>query len=195
MALPSSTIQRNLKHARTTSCDAYASDGGLWNIDVRINAVKTQHFALASGVRASGAPIHDLSQRLTVNKAMTIRQVEAVSDAVPYQDYCNVITPDYEKLVGLNLMRQFRSNAKARLGDTMGCKHLTESGQILSTTVLQALAGEVLDTPEGGDNENAASDNSNEMPFQLNRCHALRLDAPAVLKFYSRWAQTSRIGS
>ncbi|MDY0330164.1 MAG: DUF2889 domain-containing protein [Thiomonas sp.] len=29
------------------------------------------------------------------------------------------------------------------------------------------------------------------MPFQLNRCHALRLDAPAVAKFYPRWAQPS----
>lgn len=195
MALPPSTIQRKLKHTRTISIDAYVRDDGLWDIDARINDVKTRDFALASGVRASGVPIHDLSLRLTVDQAMTIHQVEAVSDAVPYQDYCNVITPDYKKLVGLNLMRQFRSNVKERVGGNLGCTHLTELAQILPTAVLQAFAGEILDTRDGAGDTNAAADATTEMPFQLNRCHALRLNAPAVLKFYPRWAQAAQIGS
>lgn len=195
MALPPPTVQRSLKHTRTICIDAYARDDGLWDIDARINDIKTRDFALASGVRASGAPIYDLSLRLTVDQAMTIYQVEAVSDAVPYQNYCNLIGPDYKKLVGLNLMRQFRSNVKARLGGTLGCTHLTELAQILPTAVLQAFAGEVLDTRDGGTSGSASKDDSSEMPFQLNRCHALRQDAPAVLKFYPRWAQSSQIGN
>jgi hypothetical protein len=123
MALPPSTDQRNLKHTRTISIDAYARDDGLRDIDARINDVKTRDFAWSSGVRASGAPIHHLSLRLTVDPAMKVHQVQAVSDAVPYQDSCNVITPDYKKLAGPNLMRQFRTNVKERVGGNLGRTH------------------------------------------------------------------------
>ena len=53
--------------------------------------------------------------------------------------------------------------------------------QVLPTAVIQAFAGEVLDTQESGA---AASDNP---PFQLDRCHALRSDGEAVRLFYPRW--------
>ena len=47
---------------------------------------------------------------------------------------------------------------------------------------MQAGAGEVLD-PEG---------DGERMPFQLDRCHALRLDGPAVLRYFPRWARPAQ---
>jgi hypothetical protein len=71
---------------------------------------------------------------------------------------------------------------KERLAGTNGCTHLTELAQVLPTAAIQAFAGDVLDTREGGGSEQTVK------PFQLDRCHALRSDGPAVAQFYPRWA-------
>ena len=52
--------------------------------------------------------------------------------------------------------------------------------------MIQAFAGEVLDTRDG-----ASTDEQSRKPFQLDRCHALRSDGEAVAKFYPRWAVKS----
>lgn len=191
MALPPPVARRALRHTRAIQIDAFARDDGLWDIDAHITDVKTRDIKLAEGVRTQGMPIHDLSLRLTINTDMTIMAVEAVSDAVPYAGYCDVIGPDYRQLVGLNLMQQFRQAVKQRLGGVRGCTHLTELAQLLPTAVVQAFAGDVLET---GDIASAAQGNQDagqQMPFQLNRCHALRLDSGAVMKFYPRWASAT----
>ena len=48
---------------------------------------------LASGVRAGGTPLHDLSLRITIDRELTIVDAEAASDAVPYPGYCDIIGP------------------------------------------------------------------------------------------------------
>jgi hypothetical protein len=173
-----------LKHTRTISIEAYAREDGLWDLDARIIDTKTRDIPLASGVRPVGMPLHDLSLRITIDTSFSIVNAEAVSDAVPYPTFCNTIGPDYTKLIGLNLMQQFRQGVKDRMSGIKGCTHLTEMAQILPTAAVQAFSGEVIDTRDGA--ESAAL--SSEQPFQLNRCHALRLDGPAVLQYYPRWA-------
>jgi hypothetical protein len=54
---------------------------------------------------------------------------------------------------------------------------------VLPTAVVQAFAGEVLDTR----GDAAAS----EQPFQIDRCRALRADGPAVKMYYPRWYRAS----
>ncbi|HMQ74123.1 MAG TPA: hypothetical protein PKD25_16515, partial [Rubrivivax sp.] len=64
-----------------------------------------------------------------------------------------------------------------RVGGALGCTHITELAQTLPTAVVQAFAGEVIDTRGLGD----------ERPFQIDRCHALRSDGEAVRAHYPRW--------
>jgi hypothetical protein len=66
-----------------------------------------------------------------------------------------------------------------------GCTHLTELAPILPTAAVQAFAGEVFKTRDSAD---ANVDRPSTKPFQLDRCHALRTDGPAVAKYYPRWA-------
>lgn len=186
MPLSSSTPRRALKHTRAIQIEAYARDDGLWDFDARITDQKPREIKLASGVRPAGTPLHDLTLRVTIDLQMNVVDAYAVSDAVPYPGFCEVIGPDYKKLVGLNLMRQFRLGVKDRMAGIQGCTHLTELAQILPTAAVQAFAGDVLDTRDGASDSADAS-----QPFQLNRCHALRLDGPAVVQFYPRWATTS----
>ena len=186
MPLSSPVSRRALKHVRTIQVEAFSRDDGLWDIDARITDTKTRDTRLASGVRTAGMPIHDLLLRLTIDTRFTVIAAEAVSDAVPYLSFCNTIAPDYQKLVGLNLIQGFRQERKARLSGIDGCTHLTELAQILPTTAIQAFAGEVFPTREGADAGEDA-----QKPFQLDRCHALRTDGAAVAQFYPRWVMQS----
>ena len=186
MPLSIPVSRRALKHVRTIQVEAFSRDDGLWDIDARITDTKTRDTKLASGVRAAGAPIHDLCLRLTIDTQLTVVAAEAVSDAVPYSSFCNTIAPDYQKLVGLNLLKGFRQELKTRLSGIDGCTHLTELAQILPTAAIQAFAGEVFSTREGAD-----TDQDGQKPFQLDRCHALRTDGAAVAQFYPRWVMKS----
>jgi hypothetical protein len=182
---------RTLRHTRTIEVAAYSREDGLWDLDANIRDVKTRAIQLASGLRAAGDPIHDLKLRITIDRAFNIVAADAASDAVPYPGMCNTIGPAYQALVGLNLMQHFRLHLKDRLHGVLGCTHLTELAQVLPTAAVQAYANEVLSTHEGVDNVETPA---TERPFQLDRCHALRVDGPAVAKFYPRWAEAAPSG-
>ncbi|WP_151636599.1 DUF2889 domain-containing protein [Noviherbaspirillum aerium] len=186
MPLSPPSSRRALRHTRAIHIEAFARDDGLWDIDARITDTKTRDSKLASGVRPAGAPIHDLSLRLTIDLQLNVVNAEAVSDAVPYPGYCDTIGPDYSKLVGLNLLKGFRDGVRQRMAGIQGCTHLTELAQVLPTAAVQAFAGDVIDTRDGDQ-----ADDQQQKPFQLDRCHALRTDGGAVARFYPRWAVKS----
>jgi hypothetical protein len=162
--------------------DAYARDDGLWDLDARITDVKTRDTQLASGLREGGAAVHDLKLRITINTDLVIVDAEAASDSVPYPGYCDTIAPAYKSLIGLSLMNHFRLHLKDRLAGVLGCTHLTELSLVLPTAAIQAFANDVIKTRDGD-----GADDSGKQPFQIDRCHALRADGPAVAKYYPRW--------
>jgi hypothetical protein len=189
MPLSPPISHRTLRHTRAIRIEAFARDDGLWDIDAHITDTKTTDVQLASGLRPAGAPMHDLSLRLTIDTQFTVVNTEAVSDAVPYPTYCDTIGPAYKKLVGLNLLNGFRHAVKERLSGSAGCTHLTELSLVLPTAAIQALGGEMFGTRDG------VGDAQRQKPFQLDRCHALRTDGAAVAHYYPSWAVKSPAGS
>jgi hypothetical protein len=183
MPLSPSTSRRALKHTRAIQIEAFVRDDGLWDIDAHITDIKTRDTKLASGTRLAGMPVHSLWLRLTIDTQLNVVDAEAVSDAVPYPDYCDTIGSAYKKLIRLNLLRGFRDGVKQHLSGILGCTHLSELAQVLPTAAIQAFAGEVLDTHDG-----ASADQQSHKPFQLDRCHALRSDGAAVAQYYPHWA-------
>jgi hypothetical protein len=173
---------RSLRHTRAIQVQAYARDDGLWDLDATISDIKERDIMLASGLRPGGQPIHNLKLRVTIDRELTIVDAEAASDAVPYPGFCDTIGPAYKKLIGLSLMKHFRLHLKDRLSGVLGCTHLTELAQVLPTAAIQAYANDVFQTRDGTDDEGAT-----ERPFQIDGCHALRADGPAVMKYYPRW--------
>lgn len=186
--MPSSNpeIHRTLKHTRAITISAFARNDGLWDLDAHITDHKTRDITLASGIRPEGMALHDLHLRVTIDLQLNIVDVLARSAAVPYPGYCEAIEADYKKLIGLNLMKQFRQGVKERMSGVNGCSHLTELAFVLPTAAIQAFAGDVIDTRDG-----ASSSTESQQPFQLDRCHALRLDGPAVVQYYPRWAKSA----
>jgi hypothetical protein len=179
MPLPPAAPTRQLKHRRSIDVSVHARGNGLWEVDAEIRDTKTRDAKLAGGIRAAGEPIHDMLLRIVVDERFNILEAGSETRAMPYPGHCDDLGDTYAQLVGLNLLKGFRRDVKERLGGTAGCTHLTELTQVLPTAVIQAFAGEVINTREDG--------SSDTPPFQLDRCHALRRDGPAVARFYPRW--------
>ena len=163
MPLLPSDPTRVLTPRRAIDVQAYARTDGLWEVDARISDVKTREVPCADGPRPAGAPLHDLLLRLVVDTQLNIVAAGAESLAVPYPGHCDQHGDSYGQLAGLNLMQGFRQAVRERLGGALGCTHLTELTDVLPTAVIQAFAGDVIDT-RGTDDQ---------VPFQLDRCHAL----------------------
>lgn len=178
MALPIAAPHRQLKHRRRIDVQVYARGDGLWEVDAEISDVKTRDVSLAGGICPAGSPIHDMLLRLVVDEQFNIVEAGSETRAMPYPGHCDEHGDAYRRLVGLNLMRGFRHAVRERLGGSAACTHLTELTQVLPTAVVQAFAGDVLNTREG---------DSEQRPFQLDGCHALRSDGPAVKVHYPRW--------
>jgi hypothetical protein len=179
MALPPAAPERQLKHTRRIDVQIYARGAGLWEVDAVITDVKTRDAHLAESVRRAGDPIHDMLLRLVIDEAFNVIEAGSETRAMPYPGECDQLGDAYGRLVGLNLMKGFRYAVLERLGGVAGCTHLTELAQVLPTAVVQAFAGDVINTR--GDGPDA------KQPFQLDRCHALRTDGHAVRTFYPRW--------
>ncbi|RDU99734.1 DUF2889 domain-containing protein [Trinickia dinghuensis] len=184
-------VARQLRHRRAIRAEAYERDDGLWDLEACLTDHKPRDVALAPGVRPKGLPIHELWLRITIDRKLTIVDAEASSEWVPYPGQCEVSNPAYRALIGLNLLNDFRRQARRLLAGTAGCTHLTELCSILPTAAVQAFAGDVwntrdsaTDTPQGESDSTGAH---REPPFQLGRCHALRFDGEAVRHFYPRW--------
>ena len=179
MTLPPAAQGRQLKHRRQLAVEVYSRDDGLWEVDATLSDVKTRDAHLAGGIRPAGQPIHQMLLRLVVDEQLTIHDAGSQSSWVPYPGECEDHDDVYRRLVGLNLLQDFRRQLRDRVGGIQGCTHITELAQILPTAVVQAFAGEVIDTR--GDRAGA------EQPFQIDRCHALRSDGEAVRVHYPRW--------
>jgi hypothetical protein len=179
MPLPPAPAQRQLIHRRQIDVQVFSRDDGLWEAEARLSDVKTRDSRLAIGIRPAGDPIHDMLLRVVVDLDLNVVAAGAESLAVPYPGHCNEHGDTYGRLVGLNLLRGFRRALRERVGGALGCTHITELAQVLPTAVVQAMAGIVIDTR--GDSDAAGR------PFQIDRCHALRSDGPAVQAHYPRW--------
>ena len=179
MTLPQAAEHRQLKHRRQIDVQVFARGDGLWEVDATLSDVKTRPAPMPDGLRPAGAPIHDMLLRLVVNERLDIVEAGSQTRAMPYPGQCGDHGDAYGRLVGLNLMQDFRKKLRERVGGVLACTHLTELAQTLPTAVVQAFAGEVIDTR--GNAQGAAQ------PFQLDRCHALRRDGEAVRLHYPRW--------
>lgn len=180
-----SAVSRRPIHTRTLKVQVYERVDGLFDVEAELVDVKQIDMRLATGIRPAGEPVHEMQLNLVVDRQLNIVDAGSSTLAMPYPGFCSEHGNAYAQLKGLNLLRGFRAELKARLSGTQACTHLTELAGVLPTAVIQAFAGHVLDTKEGGGDEQA--------PFQLDRCHALRREGQVVKTHYPRWFKaTSR---
>jgi hypothetical protein len=176
MPLSDPACPRKPLHTRSIHVESFEREDGQWDIEARLVDTKAYDFPFrGGGVPPAGVPVHDMCLRVTIDEHFTITDAEVAYDAAPYGEFCSAIAPDYKDLVGLNLLQQFRQRVRERFGRTAGCTHVTELTGVLPTVAIQTMSARRRQT------------SSEERPFQLDGCHALRLDGPVVRAHYSPW--------
>jgi len=168
-------VVRRPLHQRRTDLQGFVRDDGLFEIEATLLDTKAVDYAILSGLRRAGEPVHQMRIRLVFDKRFKVHKLQALTEAAPYPGACEQIAPDYSVLVGCNLFDGFRRVVTERFGGTLGCAHLTELLFALPTAALQTLATLVRE------------DEGETQPYQLDRCHALALDGDVVRRYYPRW--------
>ena len=179
MPLSAPSISRQSLHHRDITVRGYKREDGLFDIEGHLHDTKDIDFKVASGQRKAGESLHSMWLRITIDRTLTIVDAEAATDAMPYVGYCDQITPDYKKLIGVAIRPGFNNRVKELLGGTKGCTHITDLIGVVATTAFQTIAGQGMQTP-------------GSKPYQLDRCHALALTAPAVARYYPEWYRGDR---
>lgn len=173
----SSPAPRRKVHTRRVTCEGFRRDDGALDIEGHITDVKTYDVPneFRGGIPA-GEPIHDMWIRLTVDEALTILNVEAVTDAGPFS-ICPDITVNFQRLKGIRIGPGWRRKVLSALGGAEGCTHLVELLWPMATTAYQTLYGESSrKRRESGEEEPKRSG----PPPLLNSCHAFGESSPVV---------------
>ncbi len=185
MPLPEPQIERTRVHLRDISFQGFRRTDGFWDIEGRLVDTKDQPFDIQGDVRLPGDAVHDISVRVTIDQRMNVLDVAVCADSTPFPATCAAEMPDYRAVIGLNLFKGFVKAVKDRFGGTHGCTHVTELLMSMPTAAFQAFAGQVKyeDRVDG-----------NQVPFHLDRCHALSLNSDVVRRAYPRWYRDQKCG-
>jgi hypothetical protein len=175
MPLTAPSTARTRLHTRRVVYEGYRRDDGLFDLEGHLVDVKDHDYALLTGLRPAGVPVHDMWARATVGTDYLLRAIEVRTDGMPYEA-CDRIESAYTKLVGASLLHGFRKTLHETMGGVRGCSHITELLTHLPTAAIQMFAGLRREIEEG-----------EGKPFQLDRCHALETTSDTVRKYYPQW--------
>jgi len=175
MPLPTPSTRTRL-HTRRVSYEGFRRDDGLFDLEGHLTDVKDHDYALLTGLRPAGVPVHDMWVRVTVGSDYIIQSIEVRTDGMPYEGACDRIEAAYGKLVGASLLHGFRKTLYDAMGGVRGCSHVTELLAHAPTAAIQMFAGLRREIEPGGDK-----------PFQLDRCHALETTTDTVRRYYPQW--------
>ncbi|WP_415885768.1 DUF2889 domain-containing protein [Neptuniibacter sp. QD37_6] len=132
--------RRETHHNRTVMCNGYLRDDGLWDVEARMTDVKTRDVdnPERGGYVPAGEAFHDMSIRLTLDKGLLIKQVEACIDYSPFR-ICKKVGAAYAQLQGTRIGPGWLRIAKDRIGGVAGCTHMNELLPVLATTAIQSI--------------------------------------------------------
>ena len=173
MPLPASGLRQPV-HDRTTQCQGYRRDDGLWDIEANLLDVKHEDLSVERGEVRSGEPFHVIALRVTLDNELNIIAVAGCVDLGPFLG-CNHSSDNLQQLIGLQINNGWARQVRALIGNTLGCAHLTEMllGPVATT------AYQTIKPPYRA-----------EEPYFINSCHMLAEDSAQVLKFWPDHYQT-----
>ena len=171
--------EREALHTRRYEFQGEQRADGLWDIDGQMTDVKSYGFDNRfRGRIEAGTPLHDMRIRLTLDEGFVIRDIEAVTDAGPYE-LCPDITPNFRKVIGLKIGAGWRGILRQQLGGTQGCTHLVEMLGAMATVAFQTIYPKIARKVE---NPDAA-----RKPFLIDSCHAYRSDGPVGQQIWPKF--------
>jgi hypothetical protein len=180
MSLSAPAPRRHL-HTRTIRCEGFEREDGLYDIEARIVDTKTYDVEEPyRGLRRAGEHVHDMTLRLTVDRGMTVREIEVATSHAPY-DACFGVAPAYKKLVGARIGGGWRRAVNEAVGGTKGCTHLRELLMPAATVAFQTLGSWPR---EGEVATEAHPDRHRKKPYFIDGCKAWAADGPVVERLF-----------
>jgi hypothetical protein len=167
-------VERKHLHTRIFRFSGYRRDDGLWDIDGHMTDNKTYGFKNEfRGEIGPDEPLHDMWIRLTLDDDFLVHDIEAATEAAPYQ-VCPQITPNFKAVVGLRVGQGWRQKIRERLGGVEGCTHLVELLGAMATVAFQTIYPTLA--------KKATERASTQKPGLIDSCHAFRGDGDVVKK-------------
>ena len=138
MAFSDSAPRRHV-HTRAIHYRGYEREDGLWDIEAHMTDMKTYQFRNDwRGEVKVGEPLHEMLLRVTIDDSFTIKEIEAATEHSPFE-MCPSITPNYKKVIGIQMGRGWRQKVRMQVGGTNGCTHLTELLYPMATAAMQTI--------------------------------------------------------
>lgn len=151
-------------HLRDLALRGYRRHDGLFDIEGRLLDRKNEPFQVTIGpLVPTGAPIHDMTVRLTIDDEFRIVAAEATSDTTPYA-LCLEVPAALGALVGCSIAVGWKRTVQDKLGGVAGCSHINEILFTLASVAFQTLIAYRRDRPE--------ATNKRGEPILLDTCHA-----------------------
>lgn len=177
MSLPP-PVPREPLHTRRVECRGYRRADGLWDIEGHLVDTKAYPFANSfRGELAPGEPLHEMWLRLTLDDALQVQDVVAVTAAGPYA-ICPAINAAFGQLKGLTIGKGWRREVLARVGGVRGCTHLVELLWPMATAAYQTIYPVLARERPSAETR---------PPAHLDTCHALARDGEVVREHHPRW--------
>jgi hypothetical protein len=183
MPLPE-PADRSPNHRRTVVYDSFRRADGRWDIDARVvDAKASRYYDLERGWLDAGEPVHDISARVTFDDDMTVLEVVAEMDAIPFT-LCGGGKHGIEELVGAYLGKGWRRRLDDALGATKGCTHLRELLLGVATVAYQTVSAEAERAMRS---EGRGAQDLIEPPFYIGGCHSMAVTSEVVGRFYPQF--------
>ncbi|MBB5497556.1 DUF2889 domain-containing protein [Paraburkholderia sp. MM5384-R2] len=173
----SAAVQRREIHRRSINMTVYARDDGLYDIEAHL--VDTKPFAFPLLARSeplpAGAPLHDLSLRVTVNEHYVVKSIEASADATPF-DLCTEAESALSPLIGERIAAGWSSMIKQRLQSSSCCTHLRELLIPIGTAAIQGI--------NGLRREGQVSVDASQTNVKIDSCYAFARDREVIRLYW-----------
>lgn len=177
--------ERRLLHGRDVRLRGFRRKDDLWDIEATLVDRRTYDSRSAGkGQIAAYEPVHHIQVRVTVDDALTVRQVSAAMNAVPYAQSCPAALAPLDALVGASLLRGWRRRIDEVLGGTLGCTHIRDLLAQIATAAFQTIPvwhaqgrGDIIPVVDG------------KAPSHLGTCTTWAFDGPVVARLYPEFAR------
>ena len=174
MPLPA-PVARRLVHRRVIVCEGFERADGLTEVDARILDTRTTPVHLQAGVLAPGEALHAMAVRLTVDDTLTLKDVQATTEAGPFR-ICGAIAPNFSSLAGQSLARGFGKTVRDMFGGIKGCVHIVDLLGPAATTIYQTMSRRWRKLKDSG-----------RKPAIIGTCHAWASDSPVVKREFPQF--------
>lgn len=176
-SLPEPSPRRPV-HTRKIAFEGFLREDGLWDIDCELVDTKSEALTMHErGLLPAGEAVHRMRIRVTLDDALTIRDIHTVTQAAPFGECQNAAEGPMRKLVGLTMGPGWRKAIEGAIGGTAGCTHLRELVFNAATAAFQMIPGYKA---RQGRPPGEARLMPEKPPFFMGQCMAWAFDGPVM---------------